>query len=343
MATDRMNGLERVATAMQFKEADRVPAAPLVCGASHRFSGLTYAEWSQCTDIPAMVRGHVDALDMIGHDGVVLLVDLSVEAHALGCEINFPEMGTAHPNYDKPFISSYKEYTKVKRIDPRKTQRTKGVIDLAAGLSKEIGKTHAIVGFVYGSIGVLSMMRGPAEVMAAVEVVDEMLLEYTKAQLEAGVHCICYDHLYASQSILSKPLWEKFEGESVRKIADYVHKAGALFAFHNCGNGIYFDLSAKYGKPHAISHAYVADDVDSWEEHKAKWGKCITTIGWIPPGPVAFLGTPEEIEEECKAEIEIFAKGGGFILATGCEFGPNAPLRNAKRIVEASKKYGVYK
>jgi uroporphyrinogen decarboxylase len=54
------------------------------------------------------------------------------------------------------------------------------------------------------------------------------------------------------------------------------------------------------------------------------------------------LGTPEEIEEECKAEMEIYAKGGGFILSTGCEFGPNAPLRNAKRIVEASKKYGVY-
>jgi len=353
MATDQMNGLERVATAMQFKEADRVPAAPLVCGASHRFSGLTYSEWSQCTDIDAMVKGHVDALDYIGHDGVVLLVDLTVEAHAFGCEMKFPEMSTAHPNYDNPFIKNHKEYSKVKRIDPRKTQRTKGVIELAQGLSKEIGKTHAIVGFVYGSIGVLSMLRGPenffmdlmehpAEVMAAVEVVDEVLMDYTKAQLEAGVHCICYDHLYASQSILSKPLWEKFEGESVRKIADYVHKAGALFAFHNCGNGIYFDLSQKYGKPHAISHAYVADDVDSWEDHKAKWGKSITTIGWIPPGPVAMLGTPDEIEEECKAEIEIFGKGGGFILSTGCEYPPNAPLRNAKRIVEASKKYGVY-
>ena len=193
MATDRMNGLERVATAMQFKEPDRVPAAPLVCGASHRMSGLTYSEWSQCTDIPAMVQGHVDALDYIGHDGVVLLVDLTVEAHAFGCEMKFPEMGTAHPNYDNPFIKSHKEYSKVKRIDPRKTQRTKGVIELAAGLSKEIGKTHAIVGFVYGSIGVLSMLRGPEnffmdlmehpdEVMAAVQVVDEVLMDHPAVQ-----------------------------------------------------------------------------------------------------------------------------------------------------------------
>lgn len=352
--TEEMSSLERVAAALTFKQPDRVPAAPLLCGATHRVAGITYGEWSQCTDIDAMVRGHVDALDLIGHDGVVMLVDLSVEAHAFGCEIVFPEFDTAHPNYDDPFIKSYKDYKKIEKVNPRKTQRMKGVIDMTAGLSKEIGKTHAIVGFVYGSIGVLSMLRGPEaffmdlmeypkEVMEAIQVIDEVLVEYTKAQLEAGAHSICYDHLYASQSILGKELWEKFEGPSVKKVTDEVHKAGALVSFHNCGNGIYFDMSEKWGKPHAISHAYVADDVDSWEEHKAKWGTKIGTIGWIPPGPVAMLGTPEEIEEECKAEIDIFAKGAGFVLATGCEYGPNAPLRNAKRIVEAAKKYGVYK
>jgi len=189
----------------------------------------------------------------------------------------------------------------------------------------------------------MDLMEYPDEVLAAIEVVDEVLVEYAKAQLEAGAHSICYDHLYASQSILGKDLWEKFEGNSVKKVTDVVHKAGALVSFHNCGNGIYFDMSEKWGKPHAISHAYVADDVDSWEEHKAKWGGKIGTIGWIPPGPIAMLGTPEEIEEECKAEMEIFAPGAGFVLATGCEYPPNAPLRNAKRIVEAAKKYGVYK
>ncbi|MBZ0154858.1 MAG: uroporphyrinogen decarboxylase, partial [Alphaproteobacteria bacterium] len=48
------------------------------------------------------------------------------------------------------------------------------------------------------------------------------------------------------------------------------------------------------------------------------------------------------IEEEVKSEIEIFGKGGGFILSTGCEYPPNAPLYNARHIVECSKKYGVY-
>lgn len=353
-AKDEMTSLERVATTLQFKEPDRVPTGPLVCGASHRVVGITYGEWSKGDNVEAMVRGHVDSLKLIDHDGVVALVDLSVEAADFGQEVIFPEFDTAHPNYDNPFINDpKKDYKKIQKINPRKTKRMKSVIDMIAGLSKEIGQTHAIVGFVYGSLGVLSMMRGPEnffmdlmeypdEVLPALQVMDEVLTEYAVAQIEAGAHACCYDNLYASQSILSKELWEKFEGKSNKKVCDAIRDAGALVALHNCGNGIYFDMCEKWAKPHVISHAYVADDVDSWEEHKNKWGGKIATMGWIPPGPVAMLGTPEEIEEECKAEIEVFKKGGGYILATGCEFGPNAPLINAKYIVDAGKKYGVY-
>ena len=350
---DEMNGLERVATALQFKEGDRVPVAPLVCGATHRVAGISYGEWSSGENVEAMVRGHVDAAELLGHDGIVALVDLSVEAADFGCEVIFPEMDTAHPNYDEPFIKSPDDYSKIKKINPRKTKRMKSVIDMVAGISKEVGKTHAIVGFVYGSLGVLSMLRGPEKffmdlvecpekVMPALQIMDEVLKDYAIAQAEAGAHGVCYDNLYCSQSVLSKDLWEQFEGESMKLVCDAIRDTGALVVLHNCGNGIYFDMSEKWANPNAISHAYMADDVSTWAENKEKWGSKIATIGWMAPGPVAMLGTPEEIEEECKAEIEIYAKGGGFILSTGCEFPPNASLLNAKRIVDAGKKYGVY-
>ena len=127
---DEMNGLERVATALQFKEADRVPVAPLVCGATHRVAGITYGEWSSGNDVDAMVRGHLDALKLLGHDGIVALVDLSVEAADFGQEVFFPEMNTAYPNYDNPFIKTIEDYKKIQRINPRKTKRMKSVIDL---------------------------------------------------------------------------------------------------------------------------------------------------------------------------------------------------------------------
>lgn len=348
-----MSMLERVATAATMGTPDVVPCAPLVCGAAHRFSGQTYEEWSRCEDPDSMVAGGLAAIEYADMCGIVLLVDLTVEAEAFGCETIYPVMDTAHPNYDDPFIKGPGDYAKVKKINPRETGRMKGVIDQIAGYSKAIGETHAIVGFVYGSLGTLSMMRGPEaffmdlmehpdEVMGALEIMDDVLTEYAVAQKEAGAHAVCYDNLYASESILSKPLWRKFESKGMLQVCDAIGESGALVVHHNCGNGIYFDELEKYGHPHAVSHAYVADDVDSWEEHKKKWGSKICTIGWMPPGPVAMLGSEEEIEEEVKAEMEIFKPGGGFIQSTGCEFPPNAPMRHAKLIVDAAKKYGVY-
>ena len=35
-------------------------------------------------------------------------------------------------------------------------------------------------------------------------------------------------------------------------------------------------------------------------------------------------------------------KGGGFILATGCEFPSGSPLDRAARMVDVAKTYGVY-
>ncbi len=350
---EEMSELERVAVAATGGVPDRVPVAPLICGAAHRFSGITYEEWSRCENIDAFVSGHVDAIEYCDMAGIVMLIDLTVEAEAFGCETIYPVMDTAHPNYDDPFIKGPEDYKKIKSINPRETKRMKGIIDATAALSKKIGTSHAIVGFVYGSLGTLSMMRGPEkffmdlveypdEVMEAIEIMDDVLAEYAVAQQEAGAHAVCYDNLYASESILSKPLWRKFEAKGMMKVCKAIQDTGALVVHHNCGNGIYFDEIIEHGIPHAISHAYVADDVDSWEEQKEKWGSKVCSIGWMPPGPVAMLGDEEEIEEETKAEIEIYKPNGGYIMSTGCEYPPNAPLKNAKLIVDAAKKYGVY-
>nr|WP_294565441.1 hypothetical protein [uncultured Rhodopila sp.] len=44
---DELTSLERVGLALQYKKPDRVPAAPLVCGASCRVLGISYDRWSQ--------------------------------------------------------------------------------------------------------------------------------------------------------------------------------------------------------------------------------------------------------------------------------------------------------
>ena len=48
------------------------------------------------------------------------------------------------------------------------------------------------------------------------------------------------------------------------------------------------------------------------------------------------------MQAECRAQMDVYKKGGGFILATGCEYPANADFRNAQVMIEEAKTYGIY-
>lgn len=347
---DELTSLERVVLTLQGKKPDRVAVAPLVCGASYRVLGTRYDKWS--TDAELATKSLLASQELIGHDAFVLLVDLSVEAADFGQELIFPQYSTAYPNFNNQLIQSHEEYGKVKKINPRETKRMKQVIDIVGGLSKAKGKEVAILGFIYGPLGVLSQMRGhknlfvdlikhPQEVLAAVDVITDVLVEYAIAQVEAGAHSVCIDPLYSSATVLSKNTWSKFEGPYLKRICDAIRGAGAAVSIHNCGNGVYFDEVIKWSDPVAISVAYPAHGSKNWDEHAKAWGKKVVTIGCSDPASTGLIKTVDEVLEDCKNQIELFRDNeAGFILSTGCEFPPNGNLLNAVAMVEASRRYG---
>ncbi|MEI3340034.1 MAG: hypothetical protein V8R80_08970 [Eubacterium sp.] len=59
-------------------------------------------------------------------------------------------------------------------------------------------------------------------------------------------------------------------------------------------------------------------------------------MGCVPPTNVAF-GTDEEFEDLCKQSIDAMAKGGGFVLAPGCEYPANAAYNHATSHVQSCK------
>ena len=346
-----MTGLERVVAMLQHKEADRVAAGPLVCGASRRVYGCTYAEWAQDGELAG--KSMVQAAELVRPDGVLSLVDLSVEAADFGQEVIYPIEDTPHPNYDNPFIKTPDDYLKIQRIDPTKAPRMKEMIKYCDIMATELAKHTAVMGFVYAPLGILSMMAGAEKVfrdcmknkeyvIKGMEIINEVLIDYIKALCKVGVHAIVLDTLFASQCIMSKKLWRETEFPFAKKLADTVRECGALPIVHNCGNGVYFDIQIEAMAPAAISFAYMPDDCKDDAELKAKWGDKTTLIGYVSPATYMFLGTQDQVKEECKRQIQALAKGGGFILSTGCEFPPNGSLLNAIAMMEAAELYGKY-
>lgn len=345
-----MNSLERVSLILQHKEADYVPVYPLINSISRNYTGIDYAKW--CQDTALCAESIIKATDDLGVDVICSLVDLSVEAADFGQPVEYPKNEAARPVHNARVINSIEEYKNVEPVNPRKTHRMSEHIRLCDLLMKARSKEKPVVAFVFGPLGIVSMMRGqqemfmdalddPDSIHIALEAVTQTLMEYCTALMETGVHAIMFDTLYASQSIMSKQMWDALEGPYMERLANHVHDNGCMVMIHNCGTGIYFDVQIKRMRPQAISFLHVPDDCTSFADTKEKYGHQTTLIGHVPPSFV-LTASAQEVEEECKKQIDILKKDGGFILATGCEYPANASVDNARVMIKTAQTYGRY-
>ena len=351
MLKEAMTPLERVTAALLHKEADRVPVYPLLNGCNRRLINAGYPDWSLKPEVA--FEGYVRATEDFGVDVICTLIDLSVEAADFGQEIIYPEIEAAHPNYKNCLIKDIEDYEKLTAIELPANGRMMKAVQLNDMLVRKMGKEYPVVAFVFGPMGTLSMLRGqsnlymdllddPDAVHMGMRAVTDTLKKYIDQLIAVGVPAIMMDTLFSSRSILSKRMWKEFEYSYVKELADYIISKGCMTMIHNCGEGIYFDTQIEAIRPAAISYQHFPDDCSSDEEVKAKYGDKTTLIGRIEPTWAPFADE-QELRAEIRRQIDIYAPGGGFILATGCEYPANADLRAAQIMVEEARTYGKYK
>lgn len=344
-----MNSLERVNLILQHKEADRIPVYPLINSVSRKSLGISYEEWTKNVDLCA--KAIIKTTDELDLDVITTLVDLSVEAADWGQDLLYFDDKAAAPSSNK-LIKCEEDYTKIKKINPRLTPRMSDHITLCKKLVEAKGKEKPIVAFIFGPLGVASMLRGaedffmdmimyPDEIHACLREITETLKELCTAVIETGVHAIMFDTLYASKTIMSETMWDEFEGVYMEEIANHVRAQGCMVMLHNCGAGPYLDIQIERMNPIAFSFLHVAQGCSSYEEMKEKYGDKLTLIGHVDPG-WTMIASVEEVEEESKKEIDVFKKNGGFILATGCEYPAPLDFEKAKAMVKVAKEYGRY-
>ena len=345
-----MTPYERVAAMLAHEETDRVPVYPILSGISRKLVGADYPTWS--TDAQVCAAGFLKTAEQFDIDCLVTLIDLSVECDAWGQKIIYPENEAAHPDYSQCVVQDIKDYEKIKKVDYRNSKRMMMHIDVCKKLVAEKKGQMPIIAFVFGPLGVLSMMRGqqdmymdlyddPDAVKEAVGQVNETLKEYVAALCDTGVDAIMFDTLFASGSIMSKDMWVEMEGGFASELADVVREHGCLPMVHNCGQRVYFDVQIESMKPAAISFLYPPDDCKDFAECKEKYGDQTFLIGCVTPAS-AVIGTDEEWDKQCTDQIDAMAKGGGFMLATGCEYPANATFDRAQRMIDIAKTYGKY-
>ena len=249
-------------------------------------------------------------------------------------------------------MKEIEDYARIKKVDYRSSRRMMMHIDTCRKLVEASNGEFPIVAFVFGPLGTLSMLRSqqemymdfyddPDAVHEAAREINETLKDYCRALMDTGVNGIMFDTLFASGSIMSKEMWNELEGDLVEELAQVVRDKNGLVMIHNCGQKIYFDVQIERMQPAAISFLYPPDDCKDFKECKEKYGNLTTLIGCVTPANAA-IGTDENWDQECRNSIDAMSAGGGFILATGCEYPANADFARAHRMVEIAKDYGRY-
>jgi len=75
---------------------------------------------------------------------------------------------------------------------------------------------------------------------------------------------------------------------------------------------------------------------DKYGDKIAFWGGGVDTQRTLP------FGTPEQVREEVRERIRVFAPGGGFVFNTIHNVQPRVPIANVLALYDAVKKFGRY-
>lgn len=342
-----MTSRERLTAMLNHQAPDRMPVYPLVNSVSRLSLGISYEEWTK--DVDKCAEAIIRTTDELDLDCMCTLVDLSVEAADFGQELLYFEDKAACPNPAHHMLQSEEDYASIPRIDPAKGRRMSEHVELCRKLVQARGKDKPVVAFVFGPLGIVSMLRGqqdmfmelytaPDEVKKGVAIVSDVLLEWIDQLCATGIDAVMFDTLYASRSIMSVEMWDEFEGVYMTRLADRVRQNGCAVMIHNCGQGAYFKEQYERMHPVLFSFAHPPHDCADMAEAVEKYADKMILMGTIDPGWF-MTATPESLTARVNKEFEIFGASRRYVLSTGCEYPACLDFGPARQMVDMAKAY----
>lgn len=373
-----MTSLERVATALQNKQPDRVPVATLA---------ISRALWEigerpkTAIDVAEkMAKAKIAANKRFGDDIVVAGIDgCFVEAKAMGAKSYWSKhMPIVDTRYR--VIKSWEDVDDLSFPAIDEHPRMKAVMEEAGILMGKVGDRTAVAAIVSGPFSTACNLMGheymframvlePNEVHSLLDKVTKYSIKYHTA-FKGLAHAVAALDPVAATEATSPKQYEEFVKPYSARDFDAIAKAGIIPINHPCGDttgilhmaadvipkGSPGAIHANYGnvETRPMSLKFLRDTVgdvplDPDDPYsivlmavKKEVGDKVCICGNIDPISVMLEGTPDRVRATVKRNIEYAAEGGGFIVMPGCDTNPDTPAENFKALVEAAKEYGTY-
>ena len=269
-----------------------------------------------------------------------VIMDLTLEAEAFGCKIEFQEN-------DMPHILG-RLLNNAEDIDNLK------VPDLSAGrvseylkanrLTVEITDNKPVFAGVIGPFSLAGRLYDMSEIMTACylepNAIGRLLGKCTEFILK---YCLELKRIGCSGVVIAEPAagllanedCQMFSSEYIKRIVEALQDESFIVILHNCGNHGHCTDAMLYTEANAYHFGNAIDMVETL--NYCPKDKLI--MGNVDPVGIMKMKSANEVKTYVADLLNRTSDFDNFILSTGCDLPPNVPAANIEAFFEALNDY----
>ena len=305
------------------------------------YPGLALTKARVCdvvSDAAAQVAAQVALHERYQTPFVLSAMDLSAEAEAFGCTIHVSD--DEIPTVTGRLISSFEQMQKL--AIPKPGDKRTAVHLEAVRRLRTLPDRPLVFGGCIGPFSLAARLVGVSEAMEltvtdpdlmhlAVEKSAAFLSEYVKAFRAAGADGVIMAEPAAG--LLSPRSMSAYSSTYVRQIGEAVADSYFALILHNCAAKalhlpaiLETDLKCfHFGAPMDLAAALAKVPTD------------VVLCGNLDPAGVFCQLPPEQVTQRTAALLAATAQQGNFVISSGCDLPPNAPLASLDAFYAAVK------
>jgi uroporphyrinogen decarboxylase len=273
-----------------------------------------------------------------------VIMDLTLEAEAFGCQIEFQE--DQMPHIIGRLVSDAEEINDLKV--PELSEGRISQFIKANKLTVESTKGKPVFGGAIGPFSLAGRLFDMSEIMVACclepETISCLLQKCTSFITK---YCIELKNVGCSGVVIAEPAagllsnedCHYFSSQYVKMIVDSVQDDNFFVILHNCGNHGHCTEAMLVTGAKALHFGNAINMVETLKTCPND----ILIMGNVDPVGVMKLMSPAEVKSYTLNLLELTSDFPNFILSTGCDLPPHVPFENISAFFEALDEYNSKK
>ncbi len=277
--------------------------------------------------------------DRLDPDAMFFMMDLSVEAGALGFPIRYPLQES--PTVESHLVKAEADLEQFMAVDILKDARVNVFLQTMTMMSENISPLKG--GYCIGPFTLAGLLMGASEVAMAtidnpslvhrvLQFGTNVITRYAVSLVDHGADMIAI--LEPTAVMLSPKQFEEFSGAYVKQISRAVH---AISILHICG-----DTTHLVGR--MCETGVEGLSLDSRVDFLAvepRLKNDVALIGNIDPVRVMRDMKPDGVAHEMRLFLEKTRGIRNLIVSTGCDLPQDTPIENIRVMIEETKTFSL--